>query len=1310
METLSAILARAMEDHLAGRLEQAESGYRIVIDQTPDNAHAWHGLGVLATQVGRLREAVSLMQRAIELSPTEATFQHNLGKTLGSLNEHELAIRQFEGLIRLHPNIADAWNDLGNSYRALKLHNKAIAAYETAIRLQADFAFAYFNLGTCYRDLQDQAKAIDFFKTALGISPGLSPAYLDLGCIYTEQGDFGLAVEAFQSALRLRPDWPDALTNLGNAFQQGGQTDLAIQAYQQSLSIDPMVAETYFNLGNLYFFKRQLPSAEAAYRQAFELRTDHVIAATALVHVRQQLGLWEGTQELARSIVRSLDGPPPAGSMYVVDPFNFISFPIPTTPHQQLVATRRAASVFFPKTNPICRARKQRANAGIGLRKIRIGYLSADFHAHATSFLIAEMIESHNRQRFEVFAYSYGPDDSSPMRGRMLRAFDRFRDIQKHTHRRAAEQIAQDEIDILIDLKGYTSQARPDILAMCPAPIQVSFLGYPGTMAVDFVDYIIADSVIASDDYQPFFTEKIINIPGCYQPNDRQADIAPSRPTRAEYGLPDDAIVLGCFNNSYKITPEIMDSWARILEAVPKSVLWLLEWNEWIESNIRREASQRGIQLNRLVFSKLLPNSEHLAREPLADIFVDTFPVVAHTTASDALRVGVPVVTIMGETMISRVAASLLHAVGLPELVATDYNTYESIIIQLANDSTRRHAIREHLIAQAKHGELFDGRAFARKFDNVLESLWNQFESREVVGGIGTRVSPDELYNQGNAFVRNHDYLAAKGCYERALSLRSDFPQALRNLSNTYVMLGSKANDLRHPYEAIQWFESAIRLRPDFGTAHYLLGTVRQRVGQSREAADAYWQAYKLGAPYSPLGLVNQLQILCDWAHVDELTQEIFETVQSDDSKAELIRPFAFLTLLTPTPPSLQLKCARRWSQQFNAIRKVEPGVTPAQRSHHSKIRLGYVSADYRDHATTWLITEMLESHNRDLFETFGYACSPGDGSISHQRIKGSFDTFREVWSLSDDQVAHRIREDEIDILIDLKGYTADGRPEVFARCPAPVQVSFLGFPGTTGADFMDYMVADHFVIPKPQEKAYSEAIAFMPTCYQPNDRKILIADACPSRKELGLPENGLVLGSFNNSYKLSPALMTIWLRLLKTVPGSVLWLLEFNPSMIVHLRAFAEQSQVDPDRLVFASQLPHDQHLARHQAMDLFLDTFPVSAHTTASDTLRMGVPLITLVTESFASRVAGSLLHALHMDQLIAHSYEEYEEIARRLILNPVELRACRAQLQQELANTSCFNGQVFARSIESAYTKMWGRWLRGERPATFDVKDLE
>ncbi len=1010
METLSAILARAMEDHLAGRLEQAESGYRAIINQAPNYAHAWHGLGVLATQVGRPLEAVPLMQRAMELSPTEATFQHNLGKTFGSLNEHELAIKQLEGLVRQHPNIADAWNDLGNSYRALKLHHKAIAAYETAIRLQADFAFAYFNLGTCYRDLQDHTKAIDFFKRALGISPGFSQAYLDLGCLYSEQGDYGLAVEAFESALRLRPGWPDALTNLGNAFQQAGQSDLAIRAYQQSLSIDPTVAETYFNLGNLYFFDRQLPLAEAAYRQAYELRPDYVIAATALVHVRQQLGLWEGTQDLARSIVRSLDSPPPASSMHVVDPFNFISFPIPTTPHQQLLATRRAVSVFFPSTTPVCLARKRRANDA---KKIRLGYLSADFHAHATSLLIAEMIECQDRQRFEVYAYSYGPDDNSAMRGRMLRAFDHFRDIRKLTHQSAAEQIAQDEIDILIDLKGYTSQARPDILAKRPAPIQVNFLGYPGTMAADFVDYIVADSVIAPQDHQPFFTEKIINIPGCYQPNDHQADIATERLTRSDYGLPDDAIVLACFNNSYKITPEILDSWARILEAVPKSVLWLLEWNDWIESNIRREASQRGIHSSRIIFSKLLPNREHLAREPLADIFVDTFPVVAHTTASDALRVGVPLVTIIGEAMISRVAASLLHAVGMPELIATDYDTYESIVIQLANDSKRRRAIREQLIANVNHGELFDGKAFARKFDSVLESLWERFENREASDAIEPSVSPDEFYNRGNAFIRNHDYLAAKECYEKALSLRSDFPKAVRNLANTYVILGSEANKLRHPYEAIQWFELAIRLRPDFATAYYMLGTVLQRIGQSREAADAYRQAYERGAPYSPLGLVNQLQVLCEWPQVDELTQKIFDTVQSDDPKAELIRPFAFLSLLTPSPPSLQLKCARRWSQQFNAITKLEPAVTPAQRSHHSKIRLGYVSADYRDHATTWLITEMLESHNREQFETFGYACSPGDGSLSHRRIQGSFDHFREVWRLSDEQVANLIREDE---------------------------------------------------------------------------------------------------------------------------------------------------------------------------------------------------------------------------------------------------------------------------------------------------------
>ncbi len=1308
MELLSAILIRATEHHVAGRLDQAESDYRSIIVHSPGNAHAWHGLGVLATQRGQSREAVPLLQRAVELAPFEFSFRHNLGKTLFSISEHELARHQLEFVVRAQPNIADAWNDLGNSYRALKLYDQALGAYQTAVGLQSDFALAYFNLGVCYRDLNHSTQAIELFQNAIRLSPGFSQAYLDLGCVYSDQGDTTLAVEAFQSALRTRPGWADAMTNLGNALQQSGQTELAIQTYQQSLAIHPSAAETYFNLGNLFLSIRQLPSAEAAYRQAYQLRPDYIITATALVHVRQQLGLWDETNELAQRVIGSLDTLSPTSPLHVVDPFNFISFPIPTTPHQQLVATKTAARVFFSKIDALNLSRNRGRNAKTIGQKIRLGYLSADFHAHATSLLIAELIESHNRQRFEVFAYSYGPDDASSTRARMIDAFDQFREIQKLTYRSAAEQIAHDKIDILIDLKGYTSQARPDILAMRPAPIQVNFLGYPGTMAVDFIDYVIADSVILPLDQQANFVEKIIHVPGCYQPNDRQADIDPKLPTRADCGLPDAAVVLCCFNNAYKITPAIMDSWARILQSVPKSVLWLIAWNDWIEGNFRREASNRGILQERVIFSKMLPTREHLARERLADIFVDTFPVVAHTTASDALRVGVPIVTMLGESMISRVAASLLNAVGLPELVARDHASYESIIIALANDPERRHAIRSHLLEQAKHGELYDGKAFARKLESVFESIWRDFENSASLETTSVQLSPEDFFVRGNAFIRNHDYKAAREAYEQALSLRPDFPQAVRNLANTLVMLGTEANHRRHPFDAIPLFEAAIRLRPDFATAHHLLGTVHQRVGQTREAVNAYWQAYKLGSKHSPIGLTNQLQVLCEWSNIDELTRKIVDAVDSDTPNADPVRPFAFLTLLHPTTPKQQLKCAQQWSQTYSRIPRMEPAITPSQREHHTKIRLGYVSADFRDHATTWLITEMLESHNRGAWETFGYACSPGDGSFSHSRIKQSFDHFREVWTLSDLDLAAQIRQDEIDILIDLKGFTADGRPEVFAHRPSPIQVSFLGFPGTTGAEFIDYMVADHFVIPASLYAGYSEALALMPSCYQPNDRQMQIAASCPSRSSLGLPEKGFVFGCFNNSYKLSPSMMSIWMRLLESVSDSVLWLLEFNPHMVENLRQFAKQHGVDPARLVFAPQLPHDQHLARHRAMDLFLDTFPVCAHTTASDTLRMGVPLITLAGNSFVSRVAGSLLKTLKMEELIASSDQEYEEIALRLAKAPNALQACQAKLQGELAVSTCFDGQIYARRIESAYSEMWRCWLRGERPMTFSVSN--
>jgi predicted O-linked N-acetylglucosamine transferase (SPINDLY family) len=356
--------------------------------------------------------------------------------------------------------------------------------------------------------------------------------------------------------------------------------------------------------------------------------------------------------------------------------------------------------------------------------KLRLAYLSADFQAHATAFLIAELIERHDRSRFEVHAISFGRDDASAMRARLRSAFDRFHDVGAMSHEAIARLIRELEVDVAVDLKGYTQHARPDVLRYRPAPIQVSYLGFPGTMGGDFIDYVIADPIVLPFSEQPFYTEQIVHLPDCYQPNDTKRPTAKATLTRSEAGLAEGAFVFCSFNNNYKINPAVFDVWMRLLAQVPESVLWLLRANETAETNLRAHAQERGIAPTRLIFADRTSLDQHLARHRLADLFLDTLPCNAHTTASDALWAGLPVLTCRGRSFAGRVAASLLQSVGLPELGCTNLADYEALALKLATDPLMLGQLRQRLAQNRAHARLFDIDRYRAHIEAAYRRMW----------------------------------------------------------------------------------------------------------------------------------------------------------------------------------------------------------------------------------------------------------------------------------------------------------------------------------------------------------------------------------------------------------------------------------------------------------------------------------------------------------------------------------------------------------------------------------------------------------
>lgn len=748
----------AIQWHQSGRLAEAEAIYRELLKTQPENAQLLHLLGLAAYQRGDSAAAVEAISRAVSANPGQPDYYSNLGLALRANGQAEQAVDVYRKALALAPGDAAIHNNLGSALYALQRLEDAAASFRKALKIAPEYAEAWFNLGNVLLDQTDFAEAIESYRRALRfaphdadihnnlanalresgrleeasagyrevlrLQPGYPAAARHLGWLLQELGDTQEAIPCYREAVRLNPDDAAAHYNLGNALRVSGQFEAAVASYREAVRLNPDDADIHNNLGNALRELGRLEEAIGCYRQALKIDPALHHAMAHLLHQCQHACEWRDLDGLAAE-VRTLVREVPEAQ---IAPFAFLAVPGTTAAEQRRCAENWVAGQYA-KYVPL----RQRLDFRFKCEakpKIRLGYLSADFHEHATAYLMAEVFELHDRERFEVIAYSYGPDDKSPMRARLKLAFDRLEDVRALTMENAARKIHADGIDFLIDLKGYTAHTRSEILALRPAPLQVNYLGYPGTMGAEFVDALIGDAIVTPPEQAANYTEKLVLMPHSYQPNDRHRPIPP-KPSRAECGLPEHGFVFCGFNQTFKILPVMFDLWMRLLREVPGSVLWLLQANsELAAENLRREAEARGVAADRLIFAPRLPQAEHLARQQQADLLLDTLPYNAHTTASDALWTGVPVVTCMGETFASRVAASLLHAVGLPELVTNSLEDYATLALKLTREPATLQALKEKLIACRATAPLFDTERFTRDLEACYQNMWKDYLAR----------------------------------------------------------------------------------------------------------------------------------------------------------------------------------------------------------------------------------------------------------------------------------------------------------------------------------------------------------------------------------------------------------------------------------------------------------------------------------------------------------------------------------------------------------------------------------------------------
>ncbi len=625
----------------------------------------------------------------------------------------------FQEVLKLQPNNPDAWHLLGVIAAQQNQYSSAIEKIEYAIKQKPFEASFYKTLGLVFQELGTLEEAIRYYQKALQIKPDYFQVHNNLGNIFQEQGKLEKAINSYQRVLQIQPNYYQAHNNLGNILQKQGRLEEAINSYQRALQIQPNYYEAHNNLGNTLQEQDKLEEAINSYQRALQVKPDYVDAFNQYVHIRKLQCDWEGIETFEQSLVLAAKS-----EELVLPPFSALT--LIDEPEIHLSAAKsyyqKKVGNSFP---PLWKGERYNHD------KIRIAYLSANYHQHAVAYLIAELFELHDRLRIELFAISFGPEDDSLMRQRLVKAFDEFIDVRQMSHFEAAQQIRNLEIDIAVDLTGYTKDFRPEILAYRPAPIQVNYLGYPGTMGSELIDYILVDPFIVPRDQQIYFTEKLVHLPDCYQVNDSKRIIDDYIPSRQECNLPEQGFVFCNFNNSYKINRQFFNVWMQLLKSVPDSVLWLLSKNESMEDNLRREAETRGVNSARLVFASKQKLPQDLARQQLADLFLDNLPYNAHTTASDALWVGLPVLTYVGKSFPARVAGSLLYNIGLPELVTDNLADYKALALKLATEPNFLSQIREKLKQNRLNTPLFDCNRFCQHLEAAYTQMWLTWQQGE---------------------------------------------------------------------------------------------------------------------------------------------------------------------------------------------------------------------------------------------------------------------------------------------------------------------------------------------------------------------------------------------------------------------------------------------------------------------------------------------------------------------------------------------------------------------------------------------------
>jgi len=1135
-----------------------------------------------------------------------------------------------------------------------------------------------FALANWFDDTKINYKALEFYQKALDLNPSLAPAHHNMGVIYTGRQDRENAVAHFEQAIQHDPSLTASYSALGLFRFAEKQFEQALTLLEQAVVIDPHFAEGHFNMGIIL---QQMGS----YRRSMRCFQKASACSPSFAPARWlcQLGLpllYDAPEEIdvlrrqfsnnLDALIRSVRLDTPEQIQYAVQGIqSMTNFYLQYQGRNDLELQKKYGQwvhTIMTAGYPQWRSCPSPLPPGPG-EKIRIGYISAFMSHHTVGTFLAGWMENHDRDAFEIYCYHLGPKRDA-LTDHLCKLSHRFYHISGNFEA-AATQIAADRPHLLVYNEVGMNIEGALLAALRLAPVQCLGWGHPVTTGLPTMDYFLTSDLMEPDDADQHYSETLVRLPNislCYHPPK-----LPEHPRgRASLGLPQERFIFLSSQSIYKYLPQHDEIYPLIAMKAPNAYFVFISHQSPHVTHRLRKRLKRAFERHHLdvdrycFFSPRLDAEGFLSLNMASDAFLDTFEWSGGKTTLEAISAGLPVVTCPGRYMRGRHAYAMLKRMEIDETIARDMASYCAIAARLATDGAFYSDITKRFAEQRR--KLYNDKAF-------IVALEKQYRSMVHVGtatDLKDEGSAEHWFQTANASLKQMDVQAAIPAYEKALVRHPDWDAAHYNLA---VALHMAEND----EQAICHAMRAIEINPDYANAHALLFRLAQHA--------------------------------CDWPLVEKASQHLDRITRLELTQGAKTTEPPMTNLRRCSDVQLNFEVACSWSRQLSRLTRQQPPLPDFDigRLASQRIRVGYLSADFKDHAVAYQIKGLLEKHDRKHFDIFGYACNPDNGSPYRRQLSNRCDHFRDVHAASNRSIAEQIRKDGIHILVDMAGHSKDNRLGIAAFRPAPVQVSYLGFLGTIGSNFIDYVLADPIVLPKAHHRFYTEKIGYLPHCYQANDDRLVIAPQKPERRQWHLPDNAFVFCSFNQPYKIDSHLFRVWMRILNRVENSVLWLVERSGPAPVNLRRAAKRAGVDPARLIFTGFVPMDQNLARLQLADLMLDTMTYNGGATTSNALWAGVPVLTILGDHWVSRMSASALHCMGLDELITDDLAAYERTAVGLAKNLQRLTDMRQRLLHQRSVSALFNTSMFTRHVEKAYQYMWKRYACGLPAASFQVE---